>query len=53
MKWQTRKARAGSDDDDDENNDEDREVDFAFKISMQSKRYLYVQLIFSTLLTRL
>jgi hypothetical protein len=50
MKWQTRKARAGSDDDD-ENNDEDREVDFAFKIS--SKRYLYVQLIFSTLLTRL
>jgi hypothetical protein len=49
MKWQTRKARAGSDDDD-ENNDEDREVDFAFKIS---QRYLYVQLIFSTLLTRL
>jgi len=34
MKWQTRKARAGSDDDD-ENNDEDREVDFAFKISSQ------------------
>ena len=33
MKWQTRKARAGSDDDD-ENNDEDREVDFAFKIKI-------------------
>lgn len=47
MKWQTRKARAGSDDDDDENNDEDREVDFAFKIS--SQRDIYMCNLFSQL----
>lgn len=41
MKWQTRKARAGSDDDDDENNGEGREViEGGFCIQISSPRYV-------------